>query len=170
VGSTVTIRFWTEGSLPRRTTIIGFPIGRQSANTGNAAADSEGASQVGGRRSDCPPTPFHSWAVPDCNLTRLRHRASRVLPPESCNTAGSPNETSAAPTGCSGSPSRPSQILYELPSASYRGPFPTRRPPALGTLIRGPSSTLPVRRDVLNLDDQRLASRYHAGLQSFQPL
>src|SRR5260370_4878851 len=51
------------------------------------ACDSEGASQVGGRRSDCPPTPIHRWAVPDCNLTRRRHRASRVPPPESCNTA-----------------------------------------------------------------------------------
>src|SRR5260370_4355265 len=32
---------------------------------------------------------------------------------------------------------------YELPAASYRDPFPTRRPPNPGTLIRGPSSTLP---------------------------
>ena len=32
---------------------------------------------------------------------------------------------------------------YELPAASYRGPFPTRRPPAPGMLIRGPSLTLP---------------------------
>jgi IS6 family transposase len=42
---------------------------------------------LGGRRSDCPPTPFHRWAVPDCNLMRRRHRASRVPPLESCNTA-----------------------------------------------------------------------------------
>jgi hypothetical protein len=55
------------------------------------ACDSEGASQVGGRRSDCPPTPFHRWAVPDRNLTRRRHRGSRVPPPECCNTADIPN-------------------------------------------------------------------------------
>src|SRR5260370_27452369 len=55
------------------------------------ACDSEGASQVGGRRSDCPPTPFHRGAVPDCNLTRRRHRASRVLPPQSCSTAATRN-------------------------------------------------------------------------------
>ena len=40
------------------------------------ACDSERASPVGGRRSDCPPTPFHRWAVPDCTLTRRRQRAS----------------------------------------------------------------------------------------------
>jgi len=40
------------------------------------ACDSDGQSPVGGRRSDSPPTPLHRWAVPDCNLTRRRHRAS----------------------------------------------------------------------------------------------
>src|SRR5260370_22392883 len=35
---------------------------------------------------DCPPTPLHRGSVPDCNLTRRRHRASHVPPPESCNT------------------------------------------------------------------------------------
>ena len=34
---------------------------------------------------------------------------------------------------------------YKLAAACHRGcgPFPKRRPPALGTQIRGPSSTLP---------------------------
>ena len=36
--------------------------------------DSEGASQMAGRRSNCPPTQVHRRAVPDFSLMRRRHR------------------------------------------------------------------------------------------------
>ena len=36
----------------------------------SGACDSEGASQMGGRRSNCPPTSVHRRAVPDFNLMR----------------------------------------------------------------------------------------------------
>ena len=51
---------------------------------------------MGGRRSDCPPTPFHRRTVPDYNLMRYRHHASRVPPPERCNTTLAANDLAKA--------------------------------------------------------------------------